>query len=292
MSDIHNLIDRFNLKVASIHDVPESFSSQVFKLNLTDRSTVYVKIPYSKLKLERERYVLERLQDQLPLPKVLDYWEGNEEDTGALLLSAIPGSPISGKVNTDLAFDIGVLHAKLHAASLEEKDLSSPVSNEFTNWHEFIEEKFFSFAEDAKEVMDPELFQWSTNYFREHVETLPDPDGTCFIHMDFRPGNLLVQDNRVRGLIDFESARIGAVEGDFIKIHRDIFVKNPGTMEAYQKGYETIRPLIDLHVILPFYRFTDAFNSIGWCVRRGIHKNRAFLEENTKYLNGLFNGSK
>ncbi len=42
----------------------------------------------------------------------------------------------------------------------------------------------------------------------------------------------------------------------------------------------SIRSLIDLENVLPFYQFTDAFNSIGWCKRRGIEKNALFLEEN------------
>ena len=59
------------------------------------------------------------------------------------------------------------------------------------------------------------------------------------------------------------------------KLNRDIFTKNSGTLEAYKKGYQSIRPLIDLEVILPFYRFTDAFNSLGWCKRRGMGKASA-----------------
>jgi aminoglycoside phosphotransferase (APT) family kinase protein len=70
--------------------------------------------------------------------------------------------------------------------------------------------------------------------------------------MDFRPGNILVNGNKVMGIIDFESVRIGSTEIDFTKINRDIFVKYPGTMEAFQRGYESIRPIIDLQTVLPF----------------------------------------
>ncbi len=33
------------------------------------------------------------------------------------------------------------------------------------------------------------------------------------------------------------------------------FSKYPGTLEAYQRGYETIRPLIDLQKVLPLLSF-------------------------------------
>ena len=45
---------------------------------------------------------------------------------------------------------------------------------------------------------------------------------------------------------------------------------------AVENVPESIRPLINLQEVLPFYRFTDAFNAIGWCKRRGIEEHQAF----------------
>lgn len=36
---------------------------------------------------------------------------------------------------------------------------------------------------------------------------MPEPDGPCVVHMDFRPGNILINDNKVTGIIDYESQR-------------------------------------------------------------------------------------
>lgn len=289
MEKVQQVIEQFDLDVLSIEDVPESFSSSVYKIKLKDHQTVFIKIPYSKVKLEREYAVLKRLEHELPVPQVLNYWEGNDEITGAFLLSAINGSPISGEVDVDLAYDIGVIHGKLHSIEPNEEDYNSSVSNEYEQWTEFIKNQFYSFAEDVKEVIDSRLYEQSLHYFDQHQELLPSPDGPRFVHMDFRPGNILVNGNNVVGIIDFESVRIGSTEIDFTKINRDIFVKYPGTMEAFQRGYESIRPIIDLQTVLPFYRFIDAFNSIGWCKRRGIEKNQSFLHENLAYLKDFLN---
>lgn len=286
---LQQVIDNFKLNVLAVEDVPESFSSSVYKIKLIDQRTVYIKIPYSKVKLQREFTVLERIRNIIPVPQVLDYWEGNEDVVGALLLSAINGMPISEKVDGTLAFDIGVHHAKLHAIVPNEDDYKSPIPNVYDQWSEFIKRQFTSFAEDVKEVIDQRLYELSMLHFDQQMKLLPPPDGPSFIHMDFRPGNILVRDNQVAGIIDFESVRIGSTELDFTKINRDIFLKYPGTMEAYQRGYESIRPLIDLQEILPFYRFYDAFNSIGWCKRRGIEKHQAFFEENLAYLTAFLN---
>lgn len=288
MDMLQQVIDRFKLNVLAVENVPESFSSTVYKIQLINHRTVYIKIPYSKVKLEREYTVLNRLRNELPVPEMLDYWEGNEGVTGALLLSEIKGVPITEKMDTALAYDIGVHHAMLHAIIPNEHDFNSPFSNVYGKWSEFIERQFYSFAEDAKEVLDPCLYEQSLKHFDRQVKLLPAPDGPSFIHMDFRPGNILVHENQVVGIIDFESTRIGAIEIDFTKINSDILMKSPGTWDAYQKGYESIRPLINLQEVLPFYRFTDAFNAIGWCKRRGIEEHQAFLQESVAYLNVLF----
>ncbi|MFD3450114.1 phosphotransferase family protein [Microbacteriaceae bacterium 4G12] len=285
MDQLQQVLEKFKLNVLTIEDVPQSFSSTVYKMKLMDHRTVYVKIPYSKVKLEREYTVLERLRHELSVPQVLDYWEGNEDITGALLLSAIKGAPATGNVDAALVYDIGVQHAKLHAIIPNEQDFKSAVPNEYSQWSAFVQQQFYSFAQDVKEVIEPRLYEKSLQYFEYHLQLLPTPDGPCFIHMDFRPGNILVNENQVAGIIDFESVRIGATEIDFTKINRDIFMKYPGTREAYQQGYESIRPLIDLQEVLPFYRITDSFNSIGWCKRRGIEKNQTFLQENLAILN-------
>lgn len=66
-------ISLFNLEVKEIIEVPESFSSTVRILQLTNDEKVVLKIPYTKTKLEREYRILKILEDKLPVPKILNY---------------------------------------------------------------------------------------------------------------------------------------------------------------------------------------------------------------------------
>ena len=284
MEQLNQIIEKFQLNVLSIEDVPDSYSSTVYKIQQINQQIVYLKIPYSKVKLVREYEAIEILSDALPVPTLLGYWEGNDEIPGALLLSEIRGQPISRKVDEILAYDIGIHHAKLHNVIPQENNLYKGISNVYEQWSAFSEAHFYGFAEDVKEVLPENLVLQSIELFEEQRKYLPKPDGPSFIHMDFRPANIIIHENQVSGIIDFESARFGSTEMDFTKINRDIFMKNPGTLEAYKKGYQSIRPIIDLEVILPFYRFTDAFNSLGWCKRRGIEKHQQFFDENYALL--------
>ncbi|UNL83109.1 phosphotransferase enzyme family protein [Priestia koreensis] len=285
MKDVNQLINHFGLHVTEINSVPESYSSTVYELTLESDERVFLKIPYSKVKLQREYEVLRLLQDQLPIPSLLNYWEGDGENVGALLLSAVQGVPCTNTITEELAHDIGVCHGRLHNVPISLFDGSEAVERyEPSTFRAFIKEKFNSFCPYAKELLNPSVFEESVAYFEEAFDTLPSPDGPFFIHMDFRPGNILTQDQKVTGIIDFESARIGSTENDFTKVNRDLWMKDPKTKEAYIKGYETIRPMIDLTKTLPFYRFYDAFCSVGWGGARGSKNHQRFIEENKEIL--------
>lgn len=285
MDTLQNIIERFRLNVLSIEDVPESFSSTVYKLQLVNKNNVYIKIPYTKEKLKREYQVLTKVHSLIDVPKVLDYWEGNDSIPGAFLLEAIPGAPCLGEINENLAYKIGVSHAKMHAVPISLFDGEENIEKiESKEWRAFILKKLNYFKDYAKKSMSGELFETSINYIENTLSNLPDPDGPALIHLDFRPGNILVEHNDVKGIIDFESARMGSTEIDFTKINRDIWTKYPGTKEAYIEGYNTIRPMIDLQQILPFYAFYDAFCSVGWGEVRGVDKHQRFIDENLKIL--------
>lgn len=278
---------RFNLNVLSIDNVPESFSSQVYKLNLTNGETVYAKIPYNRDKLYREYRMLEMLREVLPVPKVLDFWSGDDLISGALLLSEIKGIPCTGAINDELAFQIGLLHANLHEVKMPGYGVEGLDGFQFSNqnnWRLYIRNSFEKFIEPCKEVLERGLFEKCINYFEGSFSVLPPPDGPCVVHMDFRQGNILTNNNMVVGIIDFESARGGSSEIDFTKINRYVWEVNPQSRISYKKGYSTIRPLMDLETILPFYNFYDAFSAVVWCKNRGIEKNRAFLKESISVL--------
>ena len=108
--------------------------------------------------------------------------------------------------------------------------------------------------------------------------SLPEPDGPCWTHFDFRPANVLAQGDRVTGLIDFESARGGSADLDFIKIKNRVWDVYSGTKEPFLDGYSSIRPVPDIESTLPFYALGNAFGGIAWCVRRSDTEDPFFLE--------------
>src|SRR5699024_2348031 len=281
---LNRVIQQFGLNVLSINEVEDSHSSTVYKCNLLNGENIFLKIPYTKLKCQRELKAYEILKERVSIPKMLDYWSGDEECPGAFLLSELKGQPLTFMAPPTVAFQVGVLHASMHQIQPPTTPKLTGIQNEFPNWSNFVERQFYSFAEDVREVLDENLYKQAVEKFEKMKLQLPPSDGPSFIHMDFRPANIIVDENKVSGMIDFESVRFGSTEIDFTKLYRDFLRFDFTLYQSYHEGYNTIRSLIDLEVVLPFYRFTDAFNSIGWCKRRGIEKNASFLEENLSSL--------
>lgn len=156
--------------------------------------------------------MLEKLNHVLPVPRVLDFWSGDDAISGALLLSEIQGIPCTGVINVKLAFEIGVHHAKLHEVKMPEygaevKDGFQSIDQ--NNWRLYIKINFEKLKEPCKEILDKGLFDKCINHFERAFSVLPQPDGPCIVHMDFRPGNRLINENKVVGVIDFESASSG-----------------------------------------------------------------------------------
>ncbi|QTH45262.1 aminoglycoside phosphotransferase family protein [Cohnella sp. LGH] len=283
MSSILKVIEKLKLNALNIEDVPESFSSDVYKLTLAGGETVFVKIPFNKDKLFREFQMLETLKDIIPVPKVLDIWYGDEITTGALLLSSIQGMPCTGEVDKKLSYEIGVYHAMLH--EVKASGYGYHVTDGFklldqNNWRLHIKSNFEKWKEPCKQILDSKLYEKCIRHFDGVFSALPDPDGPCVVHMDFRPGNIWVNGNEIAGIIDFESARGGSSEIDFTKVNRYIWEVDPRTKIPFIEGYKSIRPMLALEKVLPFYDFYDAFCAVVWCKNRGIEKNQTFLQEN------------
>ncbi|WP_028552593.1 phosphotransferase family protein [Paenibacillus sp. UNC451MF] len=287
-SHIQNAVEAFGLNIQDIKPVPDSFSSEVAQVILHNGGSVYIKIPYNQSKLYREYAMLNRLmKHHLPVPHVLDLWEGDEQCSGALLLEALKGSPLTETDDVKLAYEIGTLHAQLHSVPMpgygeDSRDGYHYLDHE--NWREYIRSQFEKCKEPCSELLPAGLFEACLNHFDSVFSKLPEPDGPCAIHMDFRPGNLLVDQSRLVGIIDFESSRGGSSECDFTKIDRYLWKNRHPMKQAYIEGYSGIRPMIDIDLVLPFYSFYDSFSTVVWCRKRGLEKNRRFYEESVNVL--------
>ncbi len=286
MNNIERAIDKMNLNILKIENVPESYSSEVCRIVLEDNKRVILKIPFTKNKLLKEYTMLRLLQDKFPVPKILEYWEGDEKTPGALLLSYIEGKTMTKKINGKLSYQLGMLLGKFHSIEVLRDELEQIESLMFKpndEWWSTIKKWFDNCIGECMDSIDRDLLERSIDLFNTYYKDLPQPDHPTFVHMDFRPGNILVHKNKINGILDFESCRVGSADIDFAKVKIYIWDKYKGTKDQFIKGYEEIRPLPNLSKTLPLYLLFDALAGVSWCIKRNKIKDE-FYKENIERL--------
>ncbi len=262
-------IEHFNLKVAAVERVAQSYSSIVRILVLENGEKRVLKIPFAKSKLLRELRILNVLQGMVPVPRLVDHWLRDDDIPGALLLSFLPGEPLTGPIPPEVSFKLGELLAHLHSNHLERfgDEFSVPAANSH-DWWSVIDSYFQTWIPICSTILPVDLLEKVLKEYNRLYANLPEPDGPCVVHFDYRPGNILVRDNQVSGLIDFESSRGGSADLDFTKIKTEVWDAFTGTKEHFLHGYASVRPLPNIEATLPFYELYNAFGGIAWCSRR------------------------
>ena len=103
---LNRVIQQFGLKVLSMNEVEDSHSSTVYKCILSNGDKVFLKIPFTKLKYQRELEAYEILKGSVSIPEMMDYWTGDEDCPGAFLLSELKGKPLTSNATPTIAFQV------------------------------------------------------------------------------------------------------------------------------------------------------------------------------------------
>lgn len=269
---VRQAITAFDLDVARVETGDDSYSSTVRLLTLASGERVVLKVPYARYKLTRETAALRTLQTDMPVPRLLDVWEPDDDRPGAMLLSCLPGAVVTAPPGPVLARDMGTLLARLHTHTRDHfGDDDEPDARALGCWG-LMRRSHEAWRPHCAAVLPAPFLRDALALYDRLYADLPEPDGPCLTHCDYRPGNILVEEQEtgpyITGLIDFESARGGSADYDFVKVSHYIWDLVPGTREAFCDGYTTVRPLPAIDRTLPFYRLHNAIGGVAWCVRR------------------------
>lgn len=259
--------------------------SEVYKVTASDQEPYILKICPRSDDYFREAYFLKKLKTSLPVPSIIATLEPTQDNLGAILMEYIEGEhPQEGDWTPGLAYEIGQALALLHNNRSEAfGDLTQPRSLLATPKLYFYD-KFEEELDECRGHLPEETIKKCSEYLERHKQYLESVDGPCIVHRDFHPGNMIVQNNHLKGIIDWSSARSGFAEQDFCSFEH---FKWAPDLKPLLGGYRAIRPLPNYKPLLPLLQLGRALAILGYTFKNStwnttsatLHAfNRAFLD--------------
>lgn len=261
--------------------------ASVYRVTLADGVQYVLKICPKVEHYKRELFFLEYFAGLLPVPRLIDVMEPATENQGALLMECLPGAPVSiYEVTQELACEMGALLAKIHAHTTSGYgDLACSTTLSFDPLPSFAL-KFEEHFAECRSLVSPQQLDIYWAYYQEHRDALNNVDGPCIVHRDFRPGNIIVHNGKLQGIIDWSGSLAGFAQEDFSSMEHGEWSKDTATKEAFLSGYQAVRPVPEYKEIMPLLRIGRALAVVGYFVKRGQEQsanewyifNRRFLE--------------
>lgn len=87
------------------------------------------------------------------------------------------------------------------------------------------------------------------------------------MHGDFHPGNIIVSNDAVTGIVDWASMHDEFAEEDLGRLEYSGWNMSVEVHDAFLKGYQTVRTVNDYHKVLLLFRLSKRLDIIGFIIR-------------------------
>ena len=284
---------RLNLQDAHFSRIEheEAIVAIVYKITRPNGSPLIVKICERLNDYLREVYFLKHFAGKLPVPRIIQVVEPEKNIPGAILMECLPGALLTkADLNPALAHEIGTLLAQIHLNRtsgfgdlIQSDSLTSDPRVHFSL-------KFEEGLTECSSHLPQALIDKCRSYYHDHIKLLGSVDGPCMIHRDFRPGNLIIHNGKLQGIIDWSSARSSFSEEDFCPLENGEWSSNPSIKTTFLAGYSTIHPVPDYINLMPFLKLCRTIATIGFTVKRGTWNTTSakLYATNRRFLDAFF----
>jgi len=259
----------------------------VYKILRPLKPPLILKLCPDEQDYRRELYFLRLLSCSLPVPAIVDAVEPTPETPGAILLECLQGRLVQpDDWSTHLSYEVGSVLARLHLNRTGAYGDPTKPQTLFSGASDYFEEKFNEELHECESHLSKPLINKCQRYLASHRYLLDRVDGPCSIHRDFRPGNMMVCDGKLQGIIDWAGARPGFAEHDFGSMEHGQWPNPPEYKKALLEGYASVRPVPDYEEIMPLLQIGRALAVIGFCVKSNTweKENSKLYESNRHFL--------
>jgi Ser/Thr protein kinase RdoA (MazF antagonist) len=247
----------------------------VYRVDFSSEKSLILKICTRDQDFYRECYFLNALAGLIPVPKLEKVAKPEEGRAGAILMEYLRGCLLTEEDWTrELAHDVGAKLAILHSQRSAVYGDCTHDTSHTQNAREYFQKKFFEELKECIHHLPEKTIKHCQEYYESHQNLLDFVDGPCMIHRDFRPGNIVVKNKKLVGVIDWASGCFGFAEQDFCSLEHRNWPKNSEYKKALLAGYASIRPLPDYRAIMSLLRLGRALAVIGFTVKDGTWRGK------------------
>jgi Ser/Thr protein kinase RdoA (MazF antagonist) len=284
---------RLNLEESSFSriDHDDAMVAIVYKVTPTTGAPLILKICSRTDDYLREVYFLQHFSWKLPVPRIIQVVPPEAGLHGAILMQCLPGTLLKiTDFTPNLAYEMGTLLARIHLNPVSGYgDLTQPESLSSDPRIHFTL-KFEEGIDECSNHLPQLLIEQCRRYYDRNLNLLTSVDGPCIIHRDFRAGNVIIDNEKIQGIIDWSSGRASFAEDDFCPMEHGEWPSNPTSKKSFLAGYASIRPVPDYTAIMPFLRLNRALATVGFTVKRGTWEssNARVYQFNRRFLETFF----
>lgn len=259
-------------------DHADNMVAVVYKITKPNGQNQILKICPRIPDFQRELFFLKLLDGKLPVPKIIKT-NIKTIEPNAILMECLPGHLLTD-LTDDLAYEIGATLAKIHMQRTS--GYGDPMGDLNDDPRIYFSMKFAEGLEECRSNLPSSLLEKCDQYFKSHLDLLKNVDGPCVVHRDFRPGNLMIDQGKLQGVIDWAGARFSFAEEDFC----NPFLSKP----AFLSGYASVRPVPNYSTLMPLLLLNKAIASIGFTVKTGMWNSvhASLYQTHRQFLENFF----
>jgi len=223
-----------------------------------------------KRRMETELALSKYISSQagVPIPRILA--QGTKEGQHFLLREVIPGITLRQALSENanpkpLFLQAGETLAQFHSFSFAAKGLFNPdlsIDENVDLFNQAEYEGFLTVLQAKKQLSAKEY-----NFLRDiRVNDYYDISENVLCHCDYSPDNILVQNCRIVGVLDFEYSCSAPFMDDLAAF--DLFASLNGYgkyLDCFYEGYSKFRPISDFYFSgLNFYKFYRLISMLSY----------------------------